>query len=102
MHSRCIQHAAIGVIERMLIAEAILRPGSRQVDIAKDMMIDSSGLGSWSYWLGKAQILDRRLIGGRVFLAPGKRCEEVGLNAETAASMVTLRHASPESWESVV
>ena len=102
VHAACLQQAAVGLIERMLVAEVIVRPDSRQVDIAKDMLIDSSSLGHWSYHLGKAKIFDRRTVGGRVFLAPGKRCEDVGLDAASAASLIASRTSSPEHWEPVV
>jgi hypothetical protein len=93
---------ATGAVERMLVAEAMTHPGVRQVDLARSMGIASSALGHLTYFLGKAQILDRQTVGGRVILSPGKRCEEVGLDTDAAQALIATRESDPQSWHTTV
>lgn len=93
---------ATGAVERMLIAEAMAHPGVRQVDLAQSMGVASTELGHLTYFLGKARILDRQTVGGRVILGPGKRCAEVGLDIEAAQALIATRENDPESWDATV
>lgn len=93
---------ATGAVERMLVAEAMTHPGVRQVDLARSMGLDSTTLGHLTYFLGKARILDRQTVGGRVILGPGKRCAEIGLDTEAAQSLIATRESDPQSWHATV
>ncbi|MCW1957991.1 MAG: hypothetical protein KIH64_005490, partial [Mycobacterium sp.] len=93
---------ATGAVERMLVAEAMTHPGVRQVDLARSMGLTSTVLGDLTYFLGKARILDRQTVGGRVILGPGKRCAEIGLGAEAAQALIATRESDPQSWHATV
>lgn len=94
--------AALGLISRMLVAEAIVRPGSRQVDIARAMRINSSTLGTLSYHMAKAGFFDRTKAGARVVLGPGARCAETGLDTEKALRLIADREDRAEVWDEIV
>jgi hypothetical protein len=93
---------AMGAVERMLVAEAMAHPGVRQVDLARSMGVSSTALGHLTYFLGKARILDRQTVGGRVILGPGKRCTDVGLDTEAALALIARRESDPQSWHTSV
>lgn len=93
---------ATGAVERMLVAEAMTHPGVRQVDLARSMGVTSTALGHLTYFLGKARILDRQTVGGRVILGPGKRCAEVGLDTEAAQALIATRESDPQSWHATI
>ncbi len=93
---------ATGTVERMLVAEAMSHPGVRQVDLARSMGVSSTALGHLTYFLGKARILDRQTVGGRVILGPGKRCAEVGLDTEAAQALIAMRESDPQRWHATV
>ena len=86
----------------MLVAEAMIHPGVRQIDLARSMGVDSTTLGNLTHFLGKARILDRQTVGGRVILGPGKRCAEVGLNADAAQALTAARDSDPHGWHATV
>jgi len=90
--------AVQGAIARMLIAEVIAKPDSRQVDIAAAMNIDTANIGSIAYELGKAGFFDRTKVANRVVLSPGARCEEVGLDSNSAAALIAGRSNRVDEW----
>ncbi len=96
------QAAVRGAIERMLIAEVIAKPDSRQVDLSAAMGVDSSMIGSIAYDMAKAGFLDRRKEANRVVLSPGERCCEVGLDFRSAASLIAGRAKAVEEWATVM
>lgn len=93
---------AIGAVERMLVAEAMTHPGVRQVDLARSMGVTSTALGHLTYFLGKARVLDRQTVGGRVILGPGKHCAVVGLDIDAAQALIATRESDPQLWHATV
>lgn len=94
--------AAIGLIARMLVAEAILHPGVRQSDLKGHMGITSGPQSKLTYPLGKAGILHRTVEKTQVFLAPTDRCEELGLDENSAAELVAWRDGNPDLWAEII
>lgn len=94
--------AAIGLIARMLVAEAILHPGVRQSDLKGQMGITSGPQSELTYPLGKAGILHRTVEKTQVFLAPADRCGELGLDEDRATEFVAWRDVNPDLWVEII
>lgn len=94
--------AARGRIARMLVAEAILQPGIRQVDLTERMGISSETQSMFTYPLGKAAVLHRTLEKSRVVLAPTDCSGELGLDEVSAAELVAWRDGNRDDWNEVV
>ena len=94
--------AALGLVSRMLVAEAILQPGVRQADLKGPMGISSGPQTERTYPLGKAGFLKRTSEKTQVFLAPGDRVGELGLDASSAAELIAWRDGDPEAWDEII
>ena len=94
--------AALGLISRMLVAEAVMQPGVRQADLKGAMGISSGPQTQRTYPLGKAGFLNRTSVKTQVFLAPGERCGELGLDADSAAALIAWRDGNPGKWAEVI
>ncbi len=98
-NSKC---AAQGAIGRMLIAEVMTYPNSRQVDIAERLGVDTAIISVIAYRMRCAGIFRSTKVNGRILLAPTERCSDFGLDNDSAVLLISTRQTEPGTWQQIL
>lgn len=94
--------AANGAIARMLVAEVMIHPGSRQVDLFKGMGLETVLVNGIAYQMRRAGVFDSTKVNGRVVLAPGEHCADFGLDKDGAGTLIASRTHNPDDWSRTI